>query len=212
MVTGRQLIQRALRTPMQEAGWTARAAGWFTRAIAPGYTGVLATGTASEHEPAGTVTATLHVGLRREDVEPVVRELCWITWPDGGYRSRTVNTSIGYLMPEATWRTWFVAPDTADAVAAELTGLVGRHALPYLERLAADPEQLIQAVRTSRHWSSADGPCTLAVCLALEGRPDEGWTFVQERVALLGSESSPGAEHLRDMAAGLRGWLDRRAQ
>jgi hypothetical protein len=40
VVTGRQLIRRALRAPLQEAGWTPRAAGWFTRAIAPGYPGV----------------------------------------------------------------------------------------------------------------------------------------------------------------------------
>jgi hypothetical protein len=208
VATGQQLIERALRIPLQDAGWTPRAAGWFTRAIAPGYTGVLAASTASEHSPTGTGMATLYVGLRREDVEPVVRELCRIPGSDGGYRSRTVITTIGYLMPEPTWRTWFVAPDTADAVAVELSTLVARHAQPYLERLAADPDQLIEAVRTTRHWSSADGPCTLAVLLALEGRPEEGWAFVQERLSLLGAQTNPFAEHMRDMAGRLRTWLD----
>jgi hypothetical protein len=212
MVTGRQLIERALRTPMQDAGWTPRAAGWFTRAITPGYTGVLAASAASEHAPTGTAYVTLFVGLRREDVEPVVRELCRIPGSDGGYRSRTVITSIGYLMPEPTWRTWFVAPDTADAVAAELTDLVARHAQPYLDRLAADPEQLVEAVRATRHWSSASGPCTLAVCLARAGRPEEGWAFVQERRALLGSRTDVAGGQLRDMAGRLRNWLDLAAQ
>jgi uncharacterized protein (DUF1684 family) len=81
----------------------------------------------------------------------VVSELCRIPGSDRGYQSRTVITSIGYLMPEATWRMWLVASDTADAVAAELATVVGRHAQPYLERLAADPEQLIEAVRATRH-------------------------------------------------------------
>jgi hypothetical protein len=207
VVTGRQLIERALRGPLQEAGWTPRAADWFTRAIAPGYTGVLATGTASEHSPTGTATATLYVGLRREDVEKVVRELCRIPGSDGGYRSRTVVTSIGYLMPEATWRMWFVAPDTADAVATELATLVARHAQPYLERLAG-PDQLIEAVRATGLRVSANGPCRLAVLLALEGRPEEGWDFVQERLALLGSRTDAAAVQLRDMAARLRSWLE----
>lgn len=207
VATGRQLIERALRGPLQDEGWTPRAAGWFTRAVAPGYTGVLAASAASEHAPTGTAYVTLFVGLRREDVEPVVRELCRIPGSDGGYRSRTVITSIGYLMPEPTWRTWFVAPDTADAVAAELTALVERHAQPYLERLAADPDALVGAVRATGIWVSAPGPCTLAVLLALEGRPDEGWAFVQERLALLGSRTDAAAEQLRDMAGRLRSWL-----
>jgi hypothetical protein len=208
VATGQQLIERALRGPLQDAGWTPRAAGWFTRTIAPGYTGVLIASAASEHSPTGTAMATLYVGLRREDVEPVVRELCQSTRPDRGYQSRTMNTTIGYLMPEPTWRTWFVAPDTADAVAAELTTLVLRHAQPYLERLAADPEALLDAVRATGIWVSCSGPCTLAVLLALEGRPDEGWAFVQERLALLGTRTDAAAEQLRDMAGRLRTWLD----
>jgi hypothetical protein len=151
--------------------------------------------------------ATLYVGLRREDVEPVVRELCRIPGSDRGYQSRTVNTTIGYVMPEPTWRTWFVAPDTADAVAAELTTLVVRHAQPYLERLATDPEALLEAVRATGIWDSASGPCTLAVLLARMGRLDEGWAFVEERLALLGSRTDAAAEQLRDMAGRLRAWL-----
>jgi hypothetical protein len=212
VVTGRQLLERALRTPLQEAGWTPRAAGWFTRATAPGYTGVLTGSVASEHAPAGTGYGTLYVGLRREDVEPVVRELCQISRPDRGYQSRTVVTSIGYLMPDPTWRTWFVAPDTVDGVAAEFTDLVGRHAVPYLERLTADPEALLDELRRTGIWDSAPGPCTLAVLLARVGRPDEGWAFVQERLALLGPRTDAAAGQMREMAGRLREWLDLRAQ
>jgi hypothetical protein len=152
--------------------------------------------------------ATLYVGLRREDVQPVVRELCRTPGSDRGYQSRTVNTTIGYVMPEPTWRTWFVAPDTVDGVAAELTSLVVRHAQPYPERLAADPEALLDAVRSTAIWDSDSGPCTLAVLLARLGRPDEGWAFVQERLALLGSRTDAAAERQRGMAGRLSAWLD----
>src|SRR4051794_41626834 len=103
---------------MRVIGWTPRAAGWFTRPIAPGYTGVLAASAASEHAAPGTAYTTLFVHLRREDVQPVVRELVQSPRKDGGYRSATATTSIGYLMPGPTWRTWHVTPETADAVAA----------------------------------------------------------------------------------------------
>jgi len=206
--TGRRLIERALRGPLEDAGWTPRAAGWFTRTIAPDHTGVLIASAASEHSPTGTAMATLYVGLRREDVQPLVRELCRTPRSDRGYQSRTVNTTIGYVMPEPTWRTWFVTPDTVESVAAELTALVARHALPYLERLAADPEALLDAVRSTALWDTDSGPCTLAVLLARMGRPDEGWAFVQERLALLGSRTDVANEQLRGMAGRLRSWLD----
>jgi hypothetical protein len=60
--------------------------------------------------------------------------------------------------------------------------------------------------------SSCTGPCTLAVVLALEGRPDEGWAFVQERLATLGSSTTAFAEDMRGMSARLRAWLDRPVQ
>jgi hypothetical protein len=50
VVTGPKLMERALREPMQAIGWTPRAAGWFTRPVAPGYIGVLAATATSEHE------------------------------------------------------------------------------------------------------------------------------------------------------------------
>lgn len=206
--TGRQLIEQALREPMRAIGWTPRAAGWFTRSIAPGYTGVLAASAASAHAAPGTADTTLFVHLRREDVQPVVRELVESTYKDGGYRSPTATTSIGYLMPEPTWRTWLVTPDAAAFVAAELAAATRDHAQPYLERLTADPELFLEAVKTSAIMASAVGPCTVAVSRARLGRPDEGWAFVQRHVASLGSRTDLAAQGTREMADRLRRWLD----
>ena len=207
MTTGRQLIHAALREPMRAIGWTPRAAGWFTAPLAPGHTGVIAASAFSEHAAPGTAYTTLFVHLRREDVEPVVRELVGSPHADGGYRSVTATTSVGYLMPEPTWRTWLVTPDTADAVAAELAAATRYHARPYLDRLAADPELLLAEVRLAGRMASAVGPCQVAVLLARLGRPEAGWAFVEERVAALGTRTDPAAEHLRAMAGRLRNWL-----
>lgn len=211
MVTGGQLIASALRDPMQSIGWTPRAARWFTRAIAPGYTGVVVASPASEHAAPGTAYVALFVHLRREDVEPVVKELTGSTYQDGGYRSATATTSIGYLMPEPTWRTWWVAPHTAGAVAAELAALTQEHAEPYLERLAADPDVLLDAVKSSPSMAQATGPCRVAVLLAGLGRPEEARAFAHQAVAALGSRTDPAAHELRQVVVRLDAWLDQLA-
>jgi hypothetical protein len=201
-------MELALRQPMEAVGWRPRAAGWFTRPIGPGYTGVLAASAASEHAAPGTAHTTLFVHLRREDVQPVVRELVRSPCEDGGYRFATATTSIGYLMPGSTWRTWLVTPETADAVAAELAAATRDHVEPYLERLVADPALFLEAVKTSAIKESATGPSTIAVVLARLGRPDEGWAFMQQHVASLGARTDPAAEETRQMAERLRLWLD----
>ncbi len=203
-------MEQALREPMQAIGWRPRAAGWFTRSIAPEYTGVLAASVASRYAAAGTGHATLFVHLRRDDVQPVVRELLQSTYQDGGYRSTSAVTSIGYLMPAPTWRSWLVTPETAAPVAAELAAATRDHAQPYLERLAADPERVLQAVKSSGTiMASAAGPCTVAVLLARLGRPDEGWAFIQQHLSSISSRTDPAAQDSRQMADRLRHWLDR---
>ena len=193
---------------MAELGWRPRAAGWFTTPIAAERTGVLAVGAASEHAAPGTAQVTLHVHLRCEDVQPVVRELIGDTEPDGGYRSTTAVTSIGYLMPEPAWRTWLVTPSSAAVVAAELAAATRNAARPWLERLVADPDLLIEAVSASPAMASAAGPCTVAVLLARLGRPAEGWAFMAERLAWLGDRTDPAVDHLRRTADRLQVWLD----
>jgi hypothetical protein len=151
---------------------------------------------------------TLFVHLRREDVEPVVKALTESTHKDGGYRSVTASTCLGYLMPEPTWRTWLVTPDTADSIAAELAALTREHAQPYLERLAADPDLLLESVKSSIRMAQATGPCQVAVLLARLGRPNEGRALAQEAVAALGARTDPAADQLRQTADRLYLWLD----
>jgi hypothetical protein len=207
VTTGRQLIERALREPMQATGWAPRAAGWFTTPLAPGYTGVVAVGVASQHAAPGTGSATLHVHLRREDVQPVVHDLLELTEKDGGYRSPTASTSIGYLMPEAAWREWLVTSETATAVADELAAATRDYAYPYLQRLTTDPELLLEAVKSSAAMASAAGPCTVAVILARIGRTDEARAYTEQTVAALGARTDPAAQQTRQMADRLRDWV-----
>lgn len=54
-----------------------------------------------------------------------------------------MNTSIGYLMPEAGWREWLVAPSTTDAVARELAAALQVHGAPFLRSVVADPDAIL---------------------------------------------------------------------
>jgi hypothetical protein len=166
----------------------------------------LAVSAASEHAVPGTADVTLHVHLRREDVEPVVLELAASKDKDGGYRSVTASTSIGYLMPEATWRSWPVSSDNASSVAAELASLAQQYAQPFLQRLASDPDVLLESVKSSIRMAQATGPCAVAVLLTRLGRPGEGRSFTQGAVAALGDRADPHAMHLRETAERFDAW------
>jgi hypothetical protein len=207
MTTGRQLIVAALREPMQAIGWTPRASGWFTRPVTARCTGVVAVSTAAEHAPAGTADATLHVHLRREDVESVVTALFEGLPSDGGYRSTTATTSIGALLPGAGWRTWRIARETVASTATELATAVRDHADPWLAELSAQPGSLLAAVRLSPATGSALGPSRSAVLLTLEGRPEEASSVLAEACRGLGDRTDPAADQLRRTAERLQHWI-----
>lgn len=193
---------------MHAIGWTPRAAGWFTRPITPGHTGVLAVSAGSGHAPPGTSHAQLFVHLRREDVQPVVRKLTEETYKDAGYRSVTATTSMGYLMPERAWREWLFTEDTVEAVAAELAAATEEYARPYLERLATDQEALLHAVRASPLWITAHGLCQEVVLLVRMQRPQEAWAVFEQRLNAVKDRLGRWPERERGMVDRLRRWLE----
>ena len=205
VVTGRSLVQGVLREPMESLGWRRRAAGWFTAEVAPGYLGAVAVGTATKHAAPGTSLATLYVHLRDERVEPVVAELCGM--PDAGYKTTTATTSIGYLMPEASWKEWLVAPDTAAVVATEMAAAVQQHAVPYLAKAATDPRLLLDAISLSAAYSTATGFCRAAVLLARNGERQAAGTLIDERVTAAEGRADAAAQKEREVAEALRRWL-----
>lgn len=144
---------------MQEVGWKPRAAGWFTKQMAPGFLGVVSVDSASKGHERGSASITLHVGLRDEEAEPVVAMCCGTA--DHVYQRCTVNRYLGYVMPERTFLTWDIDTQVADQVCAELVRNVVDHADPYLRGLAREPEALVaEAAATGVGWSNS---CRVAV-------------------------------------------------
>lgn len=88
----------------------------------------------------GEGMVTLHVGARDDSLENEVAAICGYR---ASYQQRTLNTSIGYLMPEAGWREWLVTPRTADGIARELAAAVRAYGLPHLRSVVVDPEAIL---------------------------------------------------------------------
>lgn len=205
MTSGRVLAQRALREPMRAHGWTQRAAGWFTKTLAPGMLGVVAVGAASRYTAPGTALITLHLGLRDETTEQILSRL--LGWKDQGYRQRTATTSIGYLLPGRAWRDWLFAPSNAPDRAEELASAVHAHGEPYLRALVFDRAGLLAAAKASPDSIQAIGPCRIAVMLAQHGDRDQATAFVDERISRLGTRTDTVADSERESARRVRAWL-----
>jgi len=199
MTTGRKLIESALRGPMQKQGWSPRAAGWFTRTLSAGTSGVLAIGVASKHSAPGTATATLHVHLRDEQLEADVAELTGVR--DQGYKTTTATTSIGYLLPAARWFEWDVHPTNADAVAAEMVAAAHTYAEPHLRALAADPRALLAAIASSPSYTDATGFARVVVLMRRTGLESEASQLFERRMAGLAGRTDVAAEMERRLIA-----------
>lgn len=205
VTAGRILAQRALREPMRGIGWRPRAAGWFTREVAPGFLGVVAVGSASAHSMPGTARITLHVGVRDEVVEPLASQLCGLT--DSGYQQRTATVGIGYLLPDSSWREWEITSHNAGPLAHDLASLIPAHAEPYLRRLASDHAALLDAATSSPSSSQMIGVCRGAVLLARYSGRDHAIVFLRDRMAGLGTRTDAAAELERQAAVRVSEWL-----
>lgn len=205
MTSGRRLIEEALRGPMAEVGWRPRAAGWFTKELAPGRLGVVAVGVASAHSAPGRATATAHVHLQDSALEADVAALFGIAAT--GYRTATASTSVGYLMTPARWVEWSVDESGAERAAGEMAAAVQACAEPYLCGLVDDDRRLLAAVRSSPAYGTALG---LARAVALLRRMDEraeAAELLSERAAALGDRFDRAAVQQRQLAAMLEAWL-----
>ncbi len=205
VATGRQTAERALRAPLTAAGWDARAAGWFTRAVGPDHLGVLALGSASEHTQPGTALVTIHVGVRQESVEGVVAAL--EESKAGDYRDRTAVTSIGYLMPERRWRDWLIDGDTADRAAVEMCDAVTTYAEPWLVRMTTDTDGLLSGVKAAPSFAQSTGLIRYTVLLVLSGQADAARAFLSQRSQGLEDRTDPAADKERRAISTLLAWL-----
>lgn len=160
-----RMVAEALVEPLAALGWQKRAWGWFTWPVHDGYLGVLALGSASEHTRPGSALIAPLIGLRHEEIEETVAELCDLK---SDYRMRSVTGALGYQTPEKTYKEWLVdSPAVADQAAREITADVDRYGMPYLRSLINSASALLDTIR--HHPNSAPEFCRRTVAAALLG-------------------------------------------
>jgi hypothetical protein len=200
MTSGREAANAALKPALSEAGWNPRAAGWFTKDLGPGVTGVLAVSAASKHHAAGRASVTFMVGLRDEATEEIVEQLSCPWTPR--YQGRTVVTPVGYLLPNPDYRHGERDFDeqNASTQADELTHLLVNHAEPRLRQIADDASELTALAERSTSSMGASGLCRIATLLARTKGPKAASEYVAKRLTLLGDRTDRAAGLERDVA------------
>ncbi len=199
MTSGREVAESALAPVLTAVGWKARAAGWFTKEVGPGATGVLAVSVASKHHAAGSASVTLIVGLRDEATEEVVEQVSGPSSPR--YAGRTWITPLGHLLPSGDYRAGERDFDEQNAAekAEELAQLLATDAEPRLRQVADDLLELRALAEASTSGMGPAGLCRIATLVAKTHGPDAASEYVAQRLTSLGGRTDPAADLERDV-------------
>lgn len=200
MASGRVIAETAVKPILVAAGWQSRAAGWFTKEMAPGVTAVVAVSAASKHHAAGTASMTVQVGLRDDATEQVVEELAGSWTPK--YQGRTWVTALGYLLPDSSYLAGERDFDERNATsqAEELALLLADHAEPRLRHIAGDPAELTRLVMDSVSSEGRPGLCRIATLLKRAEGFQAASTYVAQRLRDLRDRTDHAAELEREVA------------
>ncbi len=124
----------AVRAMLEVAGFKKRVGQVFTRELGGDVLGWLGLNRATRGRQRGEVEVNPVVGVRHQGVERMVAELRGESFH--AYQPPTVNTPLGYLMPEQRYRGWVIEADGSADVLEDLASAVAEYAIPFMEGLA----------------------------------------------------------------------------
>ncbi|BBH17729.1 hypothetical protein Back2_20160 [Nocardioides baekrokdamisoli] len=132
--TGVQIARKAFREPFESIGWKPRAAGWFTKDLGRGWTGVVCVTHSNTGNPA-IVDVSLNIDLRHDDVEQQAANFVSIR---SDYKARTILRQLHQLCPKDALPASRLNAHNAPEVAAAILAAFIRYGQPWLEDVAAD--------------------------------------------------------------------------
>lgn len=190
---------KELHRGLEAVGFKKRAGQVFTIEVADGVLGWLGLNRASRHRPPGEVEINPVVGVRHQAVEQLVAELRGEKFHP--YQPPTVNTPLGYLMPDDRYRAWIITDD-AEEQAADLVAAVEHYAMPFMKStsdLAALCRRLDERMGFD-HQLVYRRP----VAWLLAGDIDRASALLEAAEADLGERDDAAASELRQFAAAFR--------
>jgi hypothetical protein len=111
-------------------GFRKRAGGVFTLDLTPDVIGWLGLNRATRHRAPGEVEINPVVGVRFQEVERLVAELCGEKFH--AYTPPTVSTPLGYVMPEKKYMAWVFSPGRSDDVANDMVTAIATHGISFM--------------------------------------------------------------------------------
>lgn len=139
--SGASIARKAFRRPFEDIGWKPRAAGWFTKTLSDGWTGVVAVTHSSTGFPA-VVDVNLRVDLRHDATEDAVSAYSALKTD---YRTRTILRQLHQFCPNHQLPERRVTADTADAVASSMVSVFVEYAMPWMVGVAESPQIALDA-------------------------------------------------------------------
>lgn len=193
-VPGSQVTLRALREPLERAGFRKRTGEIFTIVLADGILGWLGLNYSSRHREPSQVAVGPVVGVRHQAVEHLVAELRHERFHE--YVPPTVSTRIGYIMPDHRDITWEFGGQYGTEAEADLMTAIADHGLPFMRSLILLPA-ILGAIN--------NGFCLypeyrLPAVLALMGRQNDAQIAVGRAIDKLGERDDAAAQQLRSFA------------
>lgn len=195
MVSGIELAVRALREPLEEAGFRKRSGGIFTIVLADGVLGWLGLNYASRHRRPGQVGIGPVIGVRHQAVERLVAEMRRERFHD--YQPPTVSTRIGYIMPERRDIVWEFGGQYETQASPELMAAMMDHGMPFMQSLIPLPAALEAIRRGLCHFPEYRLPAILKIM----GLRSEAHAAISRAVDELGERRDAAAQELRNFAA-----------
>ena len=157
--------------------------------------------------PEDPLTVNPVVGVRHEPVARLLAELAGPGALAPRYVVPTVSCSLGYLMPQRSYRVWPVG--TVDDVPAQMDDMlraVAGHGIPFM-REHSSLEGVIRAVEQQLVPSPDERAVVLAAARTVAGDVDRGRSDLDRYLAEMGSRQDPAAQDVRRRAEALRTYV-----
>jgi hypothetical protein len=195
-----QEIDRVVAPLLSKLGFEKRTRGLFTIDIAEGVLGRVGLNRATQHRPPGEAEINPVIGVRHQGVERLVAELRGEKFHP--YLPSTVSTPLGYLFPEARYRSWVFGRGPIEPIAREMVAAIAEYGLPFMRLTAAMPElcRRLEEGLGIEHQLAYRRP----VAWLLAGNPRRATDVLADELGQLGDRTDPAAEELRRFGDALR--------
>ena len=178
-------------------GFRRRISGIYTSELAPGVLGWIGLNRASRYHLPGECDVIPNVGVRHQEVERLVAQLCGRRFH--GYIPPTNGTPLGYVLPQHRYTAWHFSRDSADTAGAEMVAAIATHGLPYMRSMESI-EQLCRSLVTKAVVFEDYNAYRRAVAWYLAGQSDLSRRDLARSLDLLGDRTDAAAEMFRGFA------------